>query len=173
MHGLVFAQVMTFFPVAYMTLKGVLEGLDTSLEEAALDLGASKWDVFRKVTLPLARPGLAGAALILFIESMADFGNPLILSGSRFPTLAVQAYLQVTGMFDLRGGAALATALLVPSFIAFVLQKYWVSRRQYVTVTGKPMGQNYHSVSRGAKVFLGIFTGSCRCSSSASTSSSP
>lgn len=159
MHGLIFAQVMTFFPVAYMTLKGVLEGLDNSLEEAALDLGASRWEVFRKVTLPLARPGLASAALILFIESMADFGNPLILAGSRFPTLAVQAYLQVTGMFDLRGGAALATALLVPSLLAFLLQKYWVSRRQYVTVTGKPTGRHFYAVSRGAKVFLGIVTG--------------
>lgn len=159
MHGLVFAQVMTFFPVAYMTLKGVLEGLDNSLEEAALDLGAGRWEVFRKVTLPLTRPGLASAALILFIESMADFGNPLILSGSRFPTLAVQAYLQVTGMFDLKGGAALALALLVPSLIAFVLQKYWVSRRRYVTVTGKPTGRNYQAVSRGARNVLVAITG--------------
>ncbi|OUN01656.1 MAG: ABC transporter permease [Firmicutes bacterium ZCTH02-B6] len=159
MHGLVFAQVVTFFPVAYMTLKGVLESLDNSLEEAALDLGASRWHVFRKVTLPLARPGLASAALIVFIESMADFGNPLILSGSHFPTLAVQAYLQVTGMFDLRGGAALAVALLVPSLVAFVVQKYWVSRRRYVTVTGKPTGRSYMAVSRGAKAFLIAVTG--------------
>lgn len=159
MHGLVFAQVMTFFPVAYMTLRGILEGLDNSLEEAALDLGASRWEVFRKVTLPLARPGLASAALILFIESMADFGNPLILGGSRFPTLAVQAYLQVTGMFDLKGGAALALALLVPSLIAFVLQKYWVSRRNYVTVTGKPTGRQYQAVSPLARNLLVAGTG--------------
>lgn len=159
MHGLVFAQVMTFFPVAYMTLKGILEGLDNSLEEAALDLGASRWEVFRKVTLPLTVPGLASAALILFIESMADFGNPLILGGSRFPTLAVQAYLQVTGMFDLKGGAALALALLLPSLIAFLLQKYWVSRRNYVTVTGKPTGRDYKAVSPAARNVLVAITG--------------
>ena len=108
--GLLFAQVVTFFPVAYLTLKGVLESISPTLEDAALDLGSSRSQVFRKVTLPLALPGIASALLVIFIESLADFGNPLVLAGSNFPTLSVQAYLQITGMYDRRAGRPLRRA---------------------------------------------------------------
>jgi iron(III) transport system permease protein len=74
---------------------------------------------------------------VVFVESLADFGNPIILSGN-FHVLSVQAYLHITGMVDFAGGAALAVILLLPTLTAFLLQKYWVGRRSYVTVTGKP-----------------------------------
>lgn len=153
-RGLLLAQVVTFFPVAYLNLKGIMESINPVMEEAAMDLGASRWQVFRRIFLPLATPGIASAILVLFIESLADFGNPLILSGSHFPTLAVQAYLQITGMYDLPGGAALAMVLLIPALTAFVVQKYWVSRKGYVTVTGKPTRPRIQSVSPVVKWIL-------------------
>ena len=137
-RGLLFAQIITFFPVAYIILKGVIESINPTLEDAALDLGAKRFQVFKRVTFPLTIPGIASAILILFVETLADFGNPLILAGSRFPILSVQAYLQITGMYDLKGGATLAMILLVPSISIFLLQKYWVSKKQYITITGKP-----------------------------------
>jgi iron(III) transport system permease protein len=103
----------------------------------AFSLGASRWRVFRTVTLPLATPGLANAFLLLFAASLADFATPLILAGNGFPVLPTQAYLQITGLFDLQGGAVLSFVLLVPAFGVYLLQRYWVSRRYYVTVTGK------------------------------------
>ena len=121
--GLLFAQIVTFFPVAYITLRGVLDSISPTLEDAALDLGGTRFKVFRRVTLPLAVPGIASAMLILFVETLADFGNPLILAGSQFPILSVQAYLQITGMYDLPKGSALALILLVPSISIFFLQK--------------------------------------------------
>ncbi len=153
-QGLLFAQIVTFFPIAYVTLRGVLESISPTLEDAALDLGGSRWQVFRKVTFPLSIPGIASAMLVLFIETMADFGNPLILAGSQFPILSVQAYLQITGMYDLTKGSALALLLLVPSVTAYVLQKYWVSRKQYVTITGKPTSSVIKSVSPTMKWVL-------------------
>ncbi|MFN2165823.1 MAG: ABC transporter permease, partial [Anaerolineae bacterium] len=153
-RGLLIAQVVTFFPVAYITLKGVLESISPTLEDAALDLGGSRWKVFRKVTLPLAVPGIASAMLVLFVETLADFGNPLILAGSQFPILSVQAYLQITGMYDLPKGSALALILLVPSVSVYFLQKYWVSRKQYVTVTGKPTQSTPKIVSPAVKWLL-------------------
>jgi iron(III) transport system permease protein len=147
-RGLLFAQIITFFPVAYINLKGVLESISPTLEDAAMDLGGSRFKVFRKVTLPLAVPGIASSMLILFIETLADFGNPLILAGSRFPILSVQAYLEITGMYNLPKGAALALILLIPSLTAFFLQKYWVSKKQYVTITGKPTTSSIKLVSR-------------------------
>ena len=153
-RGLIIAQVITFFPVAYITLRGVIESISPTLEDAALDLGGSRWKVFRKVTLPLTAPGIASAMLVLFIETMADFGNPLILAGSQFPILSVQAYMEITGMYNLPKGSAIALLLLVPSITAYFLQKYWVSRKQYVTVTGKPTDSTLKSVSPSAKWVL-------------------
>src|SRR6185436_7101410 len=92
---------------------------------------------FVTVTIPLAVPGLANAFLLLFAASLADFATPLILAGNAFPVLPTQAYLQITGLFDFRGGAVLSLVLLVPAAAVFLLQRYWVGRRAYVTVTGK------------------------------------
>lgn len=137
MWSTLFAQTLTFFPLAYMTLRGVLENIDLSLEENAFSMGGSRWHVFRTVTLPLAIPGIANSLLLVFSASLADFAIPLVLAGHQFPVLPTQAYLQITGLFDLQGGASLSFILLVPSLLVFVLQRYWVSRKHYVTVTGK------------------------------------
>lgn len=152
--GLMIAQAVTFFPVAYLTLRGVLESINPTLEDAALDLGGSRFRVFRRVTLPLAMPGIASSMLVLFIETLADFGNPLILAGSRFPILSVQAYLQITGMYDLPTGAALSVLLLVPSVTAWIIQKYWVSRKRYVTITGKPTISSVKIVSPAVRSLI-------------------
>ena len=103
----------------------------------AFSLGGSRWRIFRTVTLPLAVPGFANAFLLLFAASLADFATPLILAGNSFPVLPTQAFLQITGMFDFKGGAILSLVLLVPAAAVFLLQRYWVGRRAYVTITGK------------------------------------
>ena len=136
-YGLLVVETLTYFSTAYLTLYGVLQAIDPALEDAALDLGAPKWKVFTRITLPLATPGIASAILLVFSQSLADFGNPMILAGN-YTILATQAYLTIVGMYDMRSGAGLAILLLIPSLIAFGLQKYWVSRKSYVTVTGKP-----------------------------------
>jgi len=152
--GLMMAQVVCFFPVAFITLDGVIGTISPTLEDAAFNLGANRWQAFRKVILPMSVPGIASTMLVLFIESLADFGNPLILAGSKFPVLSVQAYLQITGMFDTKGGAALAVWLLFPSIAAFIIQKYWVGKKKYVTVTGKPTTSVLKSVSKPVKWVL-------------------
>ena len=90
--GIVIVQTLTFFPVCYMMLKGLLKNIDPSLEEAARDMGASRMKVFTSVTLPLVLPGLGNAFLVTFIESIADFANPMIIGGS-YDTLATTIYL--------------------------------------------------------------------------------
>src|SRR5437660_5264088 len=149
------SEVMTYFPIAYLTLRPLLAAIDSNVEGMALSLGASRWRVFRSVTLPLTIPGLANAFLLLFAASLADFSTPLILAGNNFPVLPTQAFLQITGLFDLRGGAALSFVLLVPALMVFLLQRYWVSRRYYVTITGKGAGQTpFDSISPGARAGL-------------------
>lgn len=150
-HGVVLSQVFTFAPIAYLSLRGVLAGINPTLEDAAMNVGASRWQVFWRVVFPLSLPGVASAFLVVLIESMADFGNPLVLAGAAFPMLAPQAYLEITGSFNLARGAMLAAVLLLPSITAFAIQRYYLAKRQYVTVTGKPTASTSKAVSPAAK----------------------
>ena len=87
-----FSEALTFFPIAYLTLRPLLAAIDSNVEGMAFSLGASRWRVFRTVTLPLTHSGLANAFLLLFAASLADFATPLILAGNQFPVLPTQAY---------------------------------------------------------------------------------
>jgi iron(III) transport system permease protein len=135
------AEALTYFPLAYLALRPLIASIGGDLEEAAYSLGGSRWRVFRTVTLPLTVPGLGNAFLLLFAASLADFATPLILAGNDLPVLPTEAYLQITGMFDLRSGAVLSLLLLVPSALVYLAQRHIVARRSYVTVTGKIGGR--------------------------------
>ena len=134
--GIAVVQTLTFFPVCYMMLKGLLKNIDPSLEEAARDMGASRWKVFTSVTLPLLLPGLGNALLVTFIESIADFANPMLIGGS-YDTLATTIYLQITGAYDKAGAAAMAVVLLCITLCMFAVQKYYLERKTAATLTGK------------------------------------
>jgi iron(III) transport system permease protein len=133
-HGIVVAQVFTFLPQAYILLANVLGHIDPALEEAAENLGAGALVTLRRVTLSLARPGLASAALIVFILCMTDFGNP-ILVGGRSNVLATEIYSEVIGMNDFGAAAVMSVLLIVPCLAAYLLNTYWVGSKSYVTVS--------------------------------------
>lgn len=135
-HGLWLSQTVAFFPVAALAIESVLQSIPPSLEYAGRNLGATGSALFRTVTLPLATPGIAGAALLVSIQVLADFGNPIMISGD-FSVLATEAWLRVEGWGDLGGAAVLSSVLLLPSLLIFLFQRRWVGRRSYVTITGK------------------------------------
>ena len=134
--GIVIVQTLTFFPVCYMMMKGLLKNIDPSMEEASRDMGASRWRVFTTVTFPLLLPGLGNAFLVTFIESIADFANPMIIGGS-YDTLATTIYLQITGAMDKEGAAAMAVVLLCITLAMFAVQKYYLEKKTAATLTGK------------------------------------
>ncbi len=135
--GIVIVQTMTFFPVCYLMLKGLLKNIDPSMEEAARDMGASRWKVFTTVTFPLLLPGLGNAFLVTFIESVADFANPMLIGGS-YDTLATTIYLRITGgSYDTMGAAAMAVVLLAITLGLFLVQKYYFEAKTAATLTGK------------------------------------
>jgi iron(III) transport system permease protein len=137
--GVGVAQVLAFTPIAYLVLLGVIRSLDISLEEAAQTLRADRWTLFRTILWPLVRPGLANAILLVMIESLADFGNPLLLGGGA-PFLPTEIFYAIEGRFDQHEAATYGLILLTITLTIFFLQRYWLGRRSYVTVTGKPSG---------------------------------
>ncbi len=134
--GLLFAQTFSFFPMAYLALKGVLASIDPSIEEAARDMGASRWKTFTRVTLPLALPGIGNAFLVVFIKCVADFGNPNFIGGD-YLTMATQIYFQATGGYEMQRCCALAMLLLIMTLIIYLLSQSVLTKRTFVTITGK------------------------------------
>lgn len=141
--GVYFAQLLSFTPIAFLVLIGVVQGVSPSMEEASQTLDADRWQTFRYVSLPLMRPGLANAFLLGFIESLADFGNPLVL-GSGYSVLSTEIYFAIVGaVADPAKAAILAIALLTLTLSAFMAQRIWLGKKSYATITGKAdSGQN-------------------------------
>ena len=137
MGSLVVVQVMSFFPIAYLALSGILSSIDASVEDAACNMGASRWHTFWTVTFPLSLPGIISGCLLVFIQSLEDFSNPATIGGE-FSTLSIEVYQIITGSYDMQKGSVLALLLLLPAVTAYLFNKYWVSKKSFVTVTGKP-----------------------------------
>ena len=153
LQGMVLVMSLSFFPVAYITLAGLMRALDPALDEAATNLGASRWRTFRTVTLPLLLPGLASGFLLLFVEALADLGNPIVLGGN-FQVLASRMYLAIIGQYDTLGGAVLGLLLLVPSLIVYFVHRYYAERASVVSVTGKPSGRPVELTNRPVAALL-------------------
>lgn len=135
--GVFIAQTLAFTPIAFLVLIGVVQGVSPTLEEATQTLRAKNWTTFSTVTFPLLRPGIANAFLLGFIESMADFGNPLVLGGN-FDVLSTKIFFAVVGAAnDPAKASILALILLMFTLAAFWLQQSWLGKKNYTTVTGK------------------------------------
>ncbi|WP_245298934.1 ABC transporter permease [Pseudotabrizicola sediminis] len=135
--GILLAQVLAFTPVTFLVILSALEAINPTLEEASTTLGARPVTTFRTVTWPLLRPALAAAFLLAFIESLSDFGNPIVLGGS-YDVLSTKIFFAVVGaQYDLSQAATLSVLLLGLTVAAFWLQTRWLGRSSYVTVTGK------------------------------------
>ena len=156
--GVLIAQLLSFTPIAFLVLIGVVEAISPSLEEAAQTLRAGAWETFRSVTWPLMRPGLANAFLLGFIESMADFGNPLVLGGN-FNVLSTEIFFSVVGAQNDQGQAAvLAIILLAFTIGAFYLQQSWLGRRSYTSVSGKGDGGMHPPLPRRIAIPVTVIT---------------
>ncbi len=154
--GLVIVLSASYFPVAYLNLVGMMRSLDPAIDEAASSLGASKFRIFRTVTLPLLIPGITSSFLLLFVEAIADLANPLVIGGD-YMVLSSRAYIAINGEYDVSAGAAYSALLLLPALLVFIVQRYWSQKKSVVSVTGKPSGQIAPIKTRAAKIPLLAF----------------
>jgi len=133
-HGIIMVQLISDLPLVILMLSAVFASISREMEEAAEDLGGRPFFTLRTVTFPLVTPAIYTAALLTFISSISDFGNPMLIGGGH-AMLATQAFIQMVEMFDLQLGAALAMMLVIPALIAFLIQNWIVNRKSYITVT--------------------------------------
>ena len=135
--GVWIAQLFAFTPIAFMIMRGVVQGVAPSLEEAAQTLRADRRQTFFTVTLPLLKPGLANAFLVGFIESIADFGNPIVVGG-QFAVLSTEIFFAIVGaQYDQGRAASLAWILTLFALAVFAIQRGLLGNQNYTTVSGK------------------------------------
>ncbi len=137
MLGVWVAQMFAFTPIAFMIMRGVVQGVAPSLEEAAQTLRADRRQTFFTITLPLLKPGLANAFLVGFIESMADFGNPIVVGG-QFAVLSTDIFFAIVGaQYDQGRAASLAWILTLFALAVFAIQRGVLGKQNFTTVSGK------------------------------------
>ncbi len=130
--NVIIAHITFCIPFAFMPIRARLEGMDTSLEQAARDLYASEWETFRFVTVPLLMPGIVAGAMLAFVISMDDFIITLMVGGAGSTTLPVYIYSMIR-----RGLTpeinAVSTVLLLVSIA--IVTAYWVVSKKSQTDT--------------------------------------
>ncbi len=133
--GVVVTQVMTFYPIVYLNVYASLMNIDPSLEEQAENLGAKGFKLFRTITLPLALPGIAAGAALVFIFSLEDVGAPIIFNCHDYISYQIVSLFQAayTGQMSPEA-AALALILLMFSITIFIAIKKYVSLRRYAAI---------------------------------------
>jgi spermidine/putrescine transport system permease protein len=130
--NVIIAHITFCIPFAFMPIRARLEGMDTSLEQAARDLYASEWETFRFVTVPLLMPGIVAGAMLAFVISMDDFIITLMVGGAGSTTLPVYIYSMIR-----RGLTpeinAVSTVLLLVSVA--IVSAYWIVSKNSDTDT--------------------------------------
>jgi iron(III) transport system permease protein len=149
--GVIAAQVLAFLPLSFMMIENVLNAVNPSLEESASDMGASEFRIMRSITIPLAAPGLLKAALLVFVMTIAEFGNPAILGG-RTPFLAPDTYLMITGEADFNMASVLSVVLIAPCLLIFILHNFLLAGKGYTTIVGKPTATELRPIDPAIKV---------------------
>jgi putative spermidine/putrescine transport system permease protein len=119
--GVLIGMSYALLPYMVLTLYSVMRGIDQRLMQAAANLGASDWQAFRRIFLPLSLPGVAGGGLLVFILSLGYFITPRLLGGDRDQTISMIIDYQVEHALNLNFAAALAAVLLVITLTGFVL----------------------------------------------------
>ncbi len=154
--GIVFVQSLHFYTLIYLNSYSSLVNIDPSLEEQAENMGANSLTLLRRITLPLATPGIAAGAILTFILSLEDLGTPLIFEGLsqalsfEYMTTYVLKNLQIPsleGFFVINPvAAALATLMVILAMIGFLIIRKFVSLKRYAMISkgrvGEPRAQD-------------------------------
>jgi len=150
-NGVVIAQTLAFIPLAYLMIENTLMSLNPNLEESAYDLGASETTIIRTITIPLLAPGILKAGLLVFVMTIAEFGNAAILGG-RTPFLAPDTYTMIIGEADFEMGSVLSVILIIPCIIIFFLHNYMLTGKKFTTIGGKPVASEPRKMTLFVKI---------------------
>jgi iron(III) transport system permease protein len=132
--GIVAVYTLTLYPYVLLPTIAGLKAIDVSVEEASRNLGASRWRGFWTVTLPIVIPSVLSGALLVFIETLENFGVPIVLAEDK-PILSVEAFKLFVGETDQNPSSAgvLGVLLIVSTALVLLIQRRYLARRRFAT----------------------------------------
>jgi len=131
--GIVLLEALSLYPILYLNVSAALANLDPAMEQAAANLGASRWTIFRRITLPLLRPGLLAGGTIVLIWSFTELGTPLMFD--YYDVTPVQIFHQLNQVNGSPLPYALVVVMLAVSVVLYVASKIILGRRRDVSLT--------------------------------------
>lgn len=155
-YGIVFIETLGLTTFAYLLISSSIKKVDTSIEEAARNLGASEFRILKDITLPMMIPEICGTALLVFLTSLSDFGTPIMIGGD-FQTLSSDLYIQITGLYDMKSAVTSGIILLIPCIVIFIIYKYYIQKKVYFTQNSESMDIEYKQISptvKGLMIFI-------------------
>ena len=135
--GVVLIEALSLYPILFLNLSAALANLDPAMEQAAANLGASKWTIFRRITLPLMRPGLFAGGTIVLIWSFTELGTPLMFDF--YDVTPVQVFHRLTQVTGNPLPYALVVVMLITSVLLYLLGKMLLGKRQDAAVSKASM----------------------------------
>lgn len=156
-RGIILALTLNLYPFVFLLVSAAILAIDASLEEAAANLGANPWRVFRTVTAPLLTPAILGGALLVFLTAIADFGSASII-GETYQVLPTLIFKQFRSEFpgEQGIGATAAVVLLACTTSVLLLERWYLGRRSYLMAgVRRPVERQ---VTRRARAVATAFT---------------
>lgn len=129
-NGVLMGLVQTAFPLAVLPIASAMRGVSRSYEEAAATLGASRFQIFRQVILPMSLPGIITGATLVFAYNASSFVVPLLLGGRRVPMLAVMVHDQIAPLMNWPAASAAGVVLIITTLAIMTLSEFIVGRRR-------------------------------------------
>jgi iron(III) transport system permease protein len=153
MVGIVLVEALGLYPIMLLNLQAVLANIDPAMEQAAANLGAGRWTIFRRITLPLIRPGLFAGCTLVLIWSFTELGTPLIFD---FHTITpVQVFHQITDVASNPLPYALVVVMLIASAMLYIIGKVLLGR-PFESATTKASISSTTKKLRGWKALLAM-----------------
>lgn len=158
LNGIIFVEAIHYFPFILMNLTVALRNIDGAMEEAAVNLGAKGWRLFRRVIFPLALPGYVAGASLVFVKVFDDLGTPLVLGITNM--LAPQAYLRITQVgIDDPLGYVISVIMIAFSILALWLSARALKGRDYSTLQKGGNSLQQRELSRGQSIMAYAWIG--------------
>ena len=158
LNGIIFVEAIHYFPFILMNLTVALRNIDGAMEEAAVNLGAKGWRLFRRVIFPLALPGYVAGASLVFVKVFDDLGTPLVLGITNM--LAPQAYLRITQVgIDDPLGYVISVIMIAFSILALWLSARALKGRDYSTLQKGGNSLQQRELSRGQSIMAYTWIG--------------
>ncbi len=152
--GIVLLESLSLYPILYLNVSAALANLDPAMTQAAANLGAGRWTIFRKITLPLLRPGLLAGGTIVLIWSFTELGTPLMFD--YYDVTPVQVFEQINQVNGSPLPYALVVVMLAVSALLYTASKFVLGSGQDASVTKASVQSNTQSVGWGKSVLVAL-----------------